>query len=732
MPASILSTFVACAIVPAAAAAAQPPAPGAPGARHTWAPADKHGFGTAPRVGSPVWFTLRAASLSEVYYPRLDRPSFRGLQFAVTDGRTFLDRETVDDDPRHIEPVAPGVTAGVEPVPGSLAFRQTARTSRWRMTKTWITDPGATTVLARVRFTSLTGRPLRVYLLADPAPGDDGNDDTGATVADGLLASDDDAASAVLTRPALRETTSGYRGSPSDPWQDLRADKRLDGRYDAPAPGNVVQGARTRLTGTRRGRDLTLAIGFGADRAAARGAATHSLRWGFDAAAQQYRSGWTRYLADLKAPPPSVTGTPQMRELYRQSLMVLAASEDKQFRGASVAAPNMPWIWGTLKLESGDHSGPYHLVWPRDFYHVATAQQAAGDSAAATRQLDYLWQVQKPDGSWWQNTDVDGKPHWTGLQMDEVALPVVLAWWLGRTAASDWDHVRRAADFIATNGPRTPQERWENQDGWSPNTIATEIAALVCAADVARRNGDAASAQRYEATADDWQRNVEGWTATSNGPYSPRPYYLRVTKDANPNAPTTYTLGDNFPRPVDQREIVDNSFLGLVLFGVKRASDPVVLNSLVVGDRTSAEPLPARTASGPVWHRFTFDGYGETRTGDDWDLFDAHEGQTLGRAWPLLTGERGEYELLAGRDARPHLRTMAATANDGMLLPEQVWDGRPPTGAPGAQSGEGTRSATPLAWTHAQYVRLAWSISAGKPLERPAIVACRYTGSECR
>ena len=173
--------------------------------------------------------------------------------------------------------------------------------------------------------------------------------------------------------------------------------------------------------------------------------------------------------------------------------------------------------------------------------------------------------------------------------------------------------------------------------------------------------------------------------------------------------------------------MVDQSFLGLALFGVKPHDDATIENSLAVGD----EVLKADTAHGPIWHRFTFDGYGETASGADWNIFPTAENQTLGRVWPLLTGERGEYELLAGRSAKPHLRTIAETANDGLMLPEQVWDGRPPTGTRGQQSGEGTRSATPLAWTHAQYIRLAWSIDAGTPIERPSIVACRYTGTDC-
>ncbi len=200
-----------------------------------------------------------------------------------------------------------------------------------------------------------------------------------------------------------------------------------------------------------------------------------------------------------------------------------------------------------------------------------------------------------------------------------------------------------------------------------------------------------------------------------------------MTKNADPNVGTTYDLGDNFPQPVDQREIVDQSFLGLVLFGAKAPGDPVIRNSLAVGD----EVLKADTPHGPMWHRFTNDGYGETDSGADWDIFDAKQGQTHGRLWPLLSGERGEYELLRGRSAKPYLRTIAGAANDGLLLPEQVWDGRPPTGQPGFDLGEGTRSATPLAWTHAQFVRLAWSIDRGEPIERPSVVACRYTGSDC-
>ena len=700
-----------------ATAVAAPGATGAPGARHTWAPADKHGFGTATDRRSKVWFTLRQAELTEVYFPDLSTPSLRDLQFAVSDGSTFTDRET-----------DPGVTAAVEPLDGQLAFRQTTSTDRWRLTKTWRTDPRQSTVLADVHFESLTGEPLQLFVYADVAPGDDGNDDRGLSRQE-LIAYDDDAASAIATVPPLRRTTSGYKDSASDPWRSLSASEGLGRVTDARDAGNVVQAGRTALTGLGARQDLRLAVGFGARRGGAVESAKQSLAVRSAKTADRYAAGWRAYVGGLKDPPASVAGDAELRRLYEQSLMVLDASEDKTFRGASIASPTMPWVWGTLTLEKNEKSGPYHLVWPRDFYHVATAQKAAGDDAATNRYVDYLWSVQKDDGSWWQNTFVNGQERWTGLQLDEVSLPIVLAWWLGRTSVTDWTHVRDAADVIVKNGPTTPQERWENQSGYSPNTIATEIAGLVCAADIARRHGDDERADRYEATADEWQASVEAWTATTNGPLSADPYYLRLTKDGDADDGSTYDLGDNFDRnPIDEREVVDQSFLGLVLFGAKPWDDPTVTNSLAVGD----EVLGGDTPHGEMWHRFTFDGYGETRDGGDWDIFPTAAGQTLGRLWPLLAGERGEYELLAGEDATPRLHTIAGAANDGLMLPEQVWDGRPPTGEPGGGPlGENTRSATPLAWTHAQFIRLAWSIDAGTPIERPSIVACRYTGEDC-
>jgi glucoamylase len=487
-----------------------------------------------------------------------------------------------------------------------------------------------------------------------------------------------------------------------------------------------VQTGQTPLTGLSRRQHLTLTVGFAANAEAALKAAGASQAGGFDWTARAYNAGWHDYLEDLK-PPPTSLRTAKQRQEYRVSELVLAASEDKLHRGAYVASPTMPWAWG-----AENPSGPYHLVWSRDLYQIATALIADGDRAGANRALDFLFGTQqKPDGSFPQNSTVSGAPFWTGLQLDEVADPILLAFQLRRFDAATWKHVKSAADFLigfsqdGNAAPWSPQDRWENQSGYSPATIASEIAGLVCAAVIARANGDAASAKHYLRIADAWHAHLKSWTVTSTGPYSAKPYFLRLTKDGKPNLGTTYSIGDSGPSAADQRSVVDPSFLDLVRLGVLPADDPDIVNSIRVVDRQ----LSYDTARGRFWHRASFDGYGETATGDPWILgAPADSFITHGRGWPLLNGERGEYYLAAGQGAaaRAQLATMARASNSGYLLPEQVWDNQPPAGQPGFTPGTPTFSATPLAWTHAQYIRLARDVAAGSVLEQPAAVADRY------
>jgi glucoamylase len=649
-----------------------------------WTEADKDGFGTSHTLASTAWYTLDDGRLTEVYYPDLGTPAVRDLQLVVSDGRTFTEREesATRQRVRLLDPK-------------SLTYKQvnTDRDGLYRITETYTTDPARSTVLIRVRFESLTHRKLHVSVRHDPALSNNGDDDSAASGGPGLVAWDADAASALLSSKGFVSTSST-------------------------GPGDVVQTGELPLDG-RHHRRLTLALGFGADRAAAVETARMSLRRGFDDASDAYDRGWHRYLGSLRKRPDSAAA---FGPAYWVSLLVLAASEDKTHRGAGVASPSMPWAWGLLTID--DPSDAYHLVWSRDLYQVGTALLAAGDRAGAVRALSFLFEhQQKPDGSFPQNSLVDGTPRWTNLQLDEVAFPLVLAWQLERFDAATYaQHVKPAADFIVANGPVTPQERWENQSGYSPATIGAEIAGLVTAADIARHNGDDASATAWEAVADEWQSKVDAWTATANGPYSPRPYYLRLTKDGNPQAGTTYSIGDGGPAAADQRSVVDPSYLELVRLGVKRFDDPTVLNTVAVVD----DQLGVDTPNGRFWHRFSFDGYGERRDGGPWDISEPETFTTIGRIWPIFAGERGEYELLAGRPAEDQLAAMAAAANEGWMIPEQVWDENPPSGQPGCAPGEGTFSATPLAWSHAQFVRLALSIDAGRPVEQPSIVASRY------
>ncbi|MGH3331884.1 MAG: glycoside hydrolase family 15 protein [Nocardioidaceae bacterium] len=696
--------------------------PGAPGAKATWTEADKAGFGTARSQRSNVWFTLHHGRTSEVFYPDLGTPSVRSLELVVTDGETFTDRESVDTRQR---------TRMTDD--RSLGFTQvnTAKSGKYRIAKRYVTDPARDTLVVDVKVTSLDGSPYQVFALYDPSLANSGMDDAGRTSGRSLVARDaggEPVASALTARPVLGATSTGYLGE-SDGWTDLKRDHRMDWHYGRAGKGNIVQTAQlSGVTGRAGARHTTLALGFGSDGAAAKTAADESLGEGYGAVAGRYAAGWDRYLDSLK-PVPASAGT--VKKEYLASTMVVAASEDKTHRGALIASPSAPWVWGDEIDWLASPSGAYHLVWSRDAYQFGTALWAAGDRAAARRVVDWLFQVQqKPDGSFPQNSQVDGTPVWSNLQLDEVALPIVLAWQVGRDDSETYSHVKKAADFITdfrdpetgTPAPYSPQERWENQAGYSPSTIAAQIAGLVCAADLARRNGDQTSAARWLETADEWQRKVEQWTVTTNGPYSEAPYYLRLTKDGNPDAGTTYSVGDGGPSSIDQRKVVDASFLDLVRLGVKPADSPEIVSTLPVID----EQLQATTPNGPFWRRYNHDGYGETRTGGQWRITDPDTFETLGRAWPLLAGERGEYTVASGGDATTYLKSMAAAGNSGRMIAEQVWDGRPPSGQPGFPPGEGTRSATPLIWSHAQLVRLAWSIERGRPVETPSVVADRY------
>jgi len=445
-------------------------------------------------------------------------------------------------------------------------------------------------------------------------------------------------------------------------------------------------------------RQCTFALGFADTSAQARSTARASLARGYAAVQREYEAGWERYVATL----PRVE---KHQQQFNMAAMVLKGLEDKTYRGAVIASPSTPWAGG----ESG-----YHAVWARDLYHVATAFDALGDRAAANRVIDYLFRVQqKPDGSFPQNAWVDGRAIGNGLQMDQVGLPLVLAYQLKRNDRQTWlRHIKPAADFIVSHGPRTDQDRWEERPGYSPATLAAEIAGLVCAADIAGINGDNHAAKKYRETANEWFGKIEQWTVTRGEGESG--YYLRITENTDPNDGAKMEINSS-SLIVDERKILDAGFLELVRLGIKPANDKLIVESLKLIDQL----IKVETPFGDAWYRYNHDAYGETPDGGN---YDGRNG--VGRLWTLLTGERGEYEIAAGdiSSARRRLDTLAGFANDGLMIPEQVWE----------RSGTGTGSATPLAWSMAQFIRLAINIENGRNLETPKALSWFHAKAQSR
>jgi glucan 1,4-alpha-glucosidase len=695
--------------------AAATDAPGAPGAAATWRNGDKDGVGTSVTRDSKVWYTLTDGTLSETYYPAADTPNVRDLGFVVSDGSTFSQRET-DDTTRRVE-LADKT---------SLTYRQitTDNQQRWRITKTYVTDPARATVVINVSFESLSGAPYELYALYDPSLAGTAADDSGSTVTNGasaaLVASDTHladrpVATALVSSSGFIATSTGYAGA-SDGWTDLGADHHMDWNFPNAGPGNIVQTGQIPTPTTTT--NFTLALGFGPDTATALTTANATLATSYGAVSRAYQRGWKDYLAKLKPVPKQLTG--DMATQYNVSVMTVKAHEDKTFPGAFIASLTLPWGQVVSADGSGGGGSGYHFVWARDLYQQATALIAAGDTAAATRAVDWLFtHQQQADGHFPQNSHVDGTPDQTNVQLDETAFPIILAGQVGRTGRAFYlDHIRKAADFLVATGPKTPQERWETEGGYSPSTIAAEIAGLTVAADIARKNNDEAAAAIYQGTADSWQRQTEKWMYTTTGPVGDGKYYIRIEGNGDPNDNETREYSDG-AGVLPEKSVLDAGFLDLVRLGVKAPNDPYVAGSIPETDASLATDTP----SGRMWHRYTHDGFGEHADGSPWSFPDHADG--TGRLWPLLSGERGEYELANGRNAFSYLQTMHNAANAGFMIPEQAWDVSDPTSF-GHVFGKGTGSAAPLSWAMAQYVRLAQGIAKGSPVETPPVVANRY------
>jgi len=688
---------------------------GWPGIEPRWTHGSKDGVGTAYAASCRIWFTLWNGVLTEVYYPTVDRPQLRDLQYLISDGKSFFHEEK-----RHLRSKTERLS------PHALGYRitNTDPEERYAIVKEIITDPHLPCVLQQTR---LMGDPqflprLRLYALCAPhlEVGGWGNNAYVIEVADRWILTAERGGTwlALAATVPFRRLSIGYVGR-SDGWTDLADNFQMDWEFDRALDGNVA------LIGELEGRhEFTLGVAFGDGLHNAVTTLFQALGIPFKEHRKRYIEQWNRPCRKI-LPLEKVSG--DGGNLYHGSYSLLLAHEDKTYPGAMIASLSIPW--GEAK--SDEDMGGYHLVWTRDMVNSATGLLAAGNTETPLRALIYLAASQQPDGGFPQNFWIDGEPYWGGIQLDEVAFPILLAWRLHRqNALRDFDPypmVMRAASYLIRHGPATQQERWEEAGGYSPSTLASNIAALVCAACFARERGDAATAQFLEEYADFLERHIEAWTVTTEGMLVPwiKRYFIRIhpvdVKDPCPDEDPNHGILAIVNRPPGAqtvspaKDIVDAGFLELVRYGIRRPDDPLIEDSLRVVDAV----LKVETPFGPCWRRYNHDGYGQREDGGP------YQGWGKGRAWPLLTGERGHYELAAGHDVNPFIRAMEGFASPTGLLPEQVWD-EPDRPEVHMSLGRPTGSAMPLMWAHAEYLKLLRSAFDGQVFDLIPEVAERY------
>lgn len=735
---------------------------GNPGAAAVHGPSQKSFLGTA--VGSPassLYFTGYRGIVSEVYYPVLDTTESVDLQFLVGDtAKTFIDEEK-------LQPYS-AVQTDARTMSWQVATGDAAH--NWQITKIVYADPTRNSLIERVTFQALNGTTVgnyNVYLLFKPHLDNAGSNNTATTAmaSNGrvMLVGDHNTRYSALAaslpwkvQNGTAMVSNGFEGQ-SDGWTDLlggsSSDKTMDWTYSSATNGNVAQMGWVDFGGSSATRvSFDVVLSFGSTSAAnAMSTANATLDDNLDGLRTQYDNAWHTYAAGLS----TQNGTADNE--YYLAAMTLKTMQDKS-NGAMIAGIGTPW--GGSQGDS--NSGGYHLVWSRDLFKFANALITAGDTSTATAVVGYLFNTlqQKSNcgtaeynasgcaqgysrvGRFPQNAWVSGVQYWQGTQMDEQAMPILLAWRLGPSVYNpQWSNIRATADFILATGPWTYQDRWEEDSGYSPSTIAAEIAGLVAASQIALANGDTTRAANYLAAADYWQQNVAGWTYTNTGPYGNGHYYIRINPanmsgagagpqvynpSSGPDSGQTFTV-KNGGGTQDERAVVDGGFLELVRMGVKGPNDATIANTLSAYDSAVKQTVNGH----PAWFRYNFDGYGEHNDGSDFD------GTGVGRLWPIFTAERGMYTIAStglGSNGTAYLNALKAYATPEGFIPEQIWPntatlpgGWQVTTPSSYTVGLPTKSMAPLNWAMGEYISLLASIQAGKVVDIPSIVCARYS-----
>jgi glucoamylase len=661
---------------------------GAPGLAPTWCSSDKD-FVTTGLGSARLWATIGHGNIDEVYWPSTGEPQIRDFSFYLAGATGFVDLKRV----RRYRLSTPGPFL---PVLSIVHYGDD-----YELTLEVLPDTRRDALLVRFR---LMGAYSLVVILA-PHLGSSGRDNRVWVDQGTGYALRGECALCLAANVPLNKLSCGYVGA-SDGWQDLAKHGGLTYDYNSAGPGTVA------LSGEAQGQSGVLALAFSETPRGAHTLVRTALAEGFDNLRTEFLQRWQVWGAKLKLPRPDE----RLGNAGLLSATVLKMHEDRTYPGAVVASLSVPWG------NSTDTLGGYHLVWPRDATLTAFALLAANEPVEARNILAHLTATQARDGHWPQNYFPSGTPFWTGTQLDEAAFPVLLAAKLRELGDPELpgtaQMVRAATGFVVRTGPYSEQDRWEENPGVSPFTLAIAIAALIAAAPWLT----AAERQRAEELADDWNERLEGWCYVRDTLLAEQlgvaGYYVRIgTPDKSGDLTGWVGLRNREGEEILGSALVSLDFSYLVRLGLRSAHDVRVQDTIKVVDQI----LRVQTPSGPLYHRYNEDGYGEHSDGR------AFDGSGIGRLWPLLVGERGHLALQSGEDPLEYLNTIWNCASLGGMLPEQVWDAAP-IPALGLEPGRPSGSAMPLLWSHAEFLKLLIARERGRPVELLDAVQKRYGG----
>ena len=699
-------------------------APGAPGLEPRWTSSQKSVVGTAYSTSSKIWWTASHGTINEIYNPTIDKPQVRDLELLVTDGESFVHEEKRDliHTFSYLSHEAPAVgMVNCDPE------------GRYTISKEIISDPHAPVLLMRVKFSGDDAvlRKLKAFALLAPHLDGGGAHNNGHVLDVAgrrmLLAWRNSSALAMAADCGFENASCGFVGT-SDGYQDVTRHYGMEWHYGSATDGNIAVMGEINIA---ENPEFVLAVGFGAGAHSALTRTVGSLNVPFDLQMSRFIEQWKRVQARVDL----ASASQDHGKLLKASYGVLLTHEDKTFAGSFIASASIPW--GQSKGDSD--LGGYHLVWTRDMCQTTTALLAAGRANSAMRALVYLACTQKTDGGFPQNFWVNGAPYWSGMQLDETAFPILLAYRLWKLdALGDFDvlpFVERAAGFLVRHAPVTQQERWEECRGYSPSTLAAVIAALICAGEIVRSRHQPELGAFLEEQADWLESHLEDWTATNDGVLVPgvKQHYMRIRPAEADGAEPYMQMGAGTEKVIlanrgpgeqyefEAREIADGGFLELVRYGLRKPDDPMVVATVKVADAILRRELP----QGPGFRRYNHDGYGNHKDGSPFD------GWGQGSCWPMLTGERAHYELAAGRDVCGWIKTIEGFCSPGGMLPEQVWD-RDDLPECRMRKGRPTGGAMPLVWAHAEYIKLLRSVTDGRVFDRVDAVAERYATPRAR